>query len=175
MARESSTPSPFSSGQDQWWDPGTWKDVAGWNTNYIYSRAAQLGLLRQPELYINGRQQANNIVQHHQRCDHCPLDVKVDRASPLRNRFSGKWFCELKHNVRQAVDAAASGCSFFVWLCDQVIISSTPVEQLERTVISVEFKARKEDAYDVYWATLWLRTKLYSWSLGDFSVFSAHG
>ena len=175
MASESSTPLRPHADKTSGGIQELWKDAVDWNTDYIYSRAAQLRLLRQPELYTNGRQQAHNIIQYHQRCDHCPLDGKVGPRSLSRSRFSGKWSCDLKHNVRQAVDAAASGCPFFVWLCDQIILSSTPVEQLERTVISVEFKARMNDPYDVYWATLLLRTKLYSWSLGDFAVFSAHG
>jgi len=181
MASKSLTPSPSSSGQDQRWDPGTWKDTVGWkdavgwNTDYIYSRAAQLGLLRQPKRRTNGRQQANDIVQHNQGCNHCPLDAEVDPKRKFNNKLSENWLCDLKHDVRQAVDAAASGCPFFVWLCDQLIISSTPVEQLERTKISVEFKTRKNDLFDVYWATVQLWTERHSWSPSGFAVFSTHG
>jgi hypothetical protein len=143
---------------------------ATWNSGYLSSRATLISACCSP-LKIRRLHADSCANRKAHKCLFCERELLVEPGHPTKKT----WYHYLRQSVREAVDAAASGCPFFEWLVDEIIKSDTPLEQLDRTHIALRFESKEGISHDIFLAEVVLGTDWYSWTVGTFAVLSDYG
>lgn len=132
-------------------------------------------------------------------CHHCQQEVFTAEGCRLFSAAqTTKWRLPLRHSPHAAMEAASSGCPFFIWLWAQLDSSGTPSQQMKRTTITLELEGvhlertpviviadddspptsigyHGRDSYDIIGCTVKVETDSYTWIAGKFEVMSDWG